>query len=74
MSGLRNAFNEIRRYPSAVVGLVIIALLFVFAAYVSQDPPAEATALERRGSNLAAGPATLNCLVKLFTKKNSLVH
>lgn len=83
MSGLRNAFNEIRRYPSAVAGLVIIALLFVFAAYaLIKIPPAEAIRLWKgegqiwRQAPRNAKPAWLNYFYKekqpLTTKVSSI--
>lgn len=83
MSGLRNAFNEIRRYPSAVAGLVIIALLFVFAAYaLIKIPPAEAIRLWKGEGQIwrqvprNAKPAWLNYFYKekqpLTTKVSSI--
>ena len=83
MSGLRNAFNEIRRYPSAVAGLVIIALLFVFAAYaLIKIPPAEAIRLWKGEGQIwrqvprNAKPAWLNYFYKekqpLTTKLSSI--
>jgi peptide/nickel transport system permease protein len=53
MKGLLNSFREITRYPSAVVGLVIIVLLVVVAIYaVVTIPYSEAVRLWRGGEDV----------------------
>lgn len=82
MSGLRNAFNEIKQYPSAVAGLIIIALLLAFAVYaIIAIPPSEAIRLWKGDDQIwqhtprNAKPAWLNYFYKekqpLTTKLSS---
>lgn len=82
MSGLRNAFNEIKQYPSAVAGLIIIALLLAFAVYaIIAIPPSEAIRLWKGDGQIwqhtprNAKPAWLNYFYKekqpLTTKLSS---
>ena len=53
MNTLKNAFRDIAQYPSAVVGLVIIVLLVVFAVYaVVTIPYNEAIRLWRGGESV----------------------
>jgi len=53
MKAIRNIFSEIRRYPSAVVGLVIIILLILFAIYtMATIPYHEAVRLWRGGEGI----------------------
>lgn len=53
MKGLLNSFREITRYPSAVVGLVIIFLLILVAIYaVVTIPYSEAVRLWRGGEDV----------------------
>lgn len=53
MSNLRSSFREILRYPSAIVGLVIIALLVVVAGYaVIKIPYNDAIRLWRGGEDV----------------------
>lgn len=67
LTTLRNSFREIRRYPSALVGIVIIFLLIVTAAYAMiKIPYGEAIRLWRGGEEVwyknpkFAPPAWLN--------------
>ncbi len=53
MAGLRNSFRELLRYPSAIVGLTIIMLLVITAAYaVIKIPYNEAIRLWRGGEDV----------------------
>src|SRR5512146_1485336 len=53
MSGFRNSLREMLRYPSAIVGLVIISLLVVVAVYaVIKIPYNEAIRLWRGGEDV----------------------
>jgi peptide/nickel transport system permease protein len=67
MRGLLNSFREIARYPSAILGLVIIFLLIVVAVYaVVTIPYSEAIRLWRGGEDVwyntprSAKPAWFN--------------
>jgi peptide/nickel transport system permease protein len=56
MTGLKNQFRELLRYPSAIVGLVIIVLLLVISAYaVISIPYKEALRLWRGGKDATTG-------------------
>ncbi len=72
MAAIRNSFREILRYPSAIVGLVIILLLVVVAVYAMiKIPYGEAVRLWRGGEDVwyqnpkYAPPSWFN----LFTEK-----
>jgi peptide/nickel transport system permease protein len=53
MTGLREAFKEIARYPSAIAGLVIIALLITLAIYtVIEIPYSQGIYLWRGGEDI----------------------
>jgi peptide/nickel transport system permease protein len=53
VSSLRNSFREILRYPSAIVGMVIISLLVAVAVYaVIKIPYGEAIRLWRGGEDV----------------------
>lgn len=69
MSTLKNSFRELMRYPSAIVGLVIILLLVITAVYaLVKIPYQEAIRLWRGGEEIwyrnpkFAPPAWLNVL------------
>lgn len=73
MRGLRNSFREIARYPSAILGLVIILLLVAVAVYaVVTIPYSQAIRLWRGGEDIwyntprSARPAWVN----LFNREN----
>jgi peptide/nickel transport system permease protein len=73
MKGLRNSFREIARYPSAILGLVIILLLIAVAVYaVVTIPYTQAIRLWRGGEDVwyntprNARPAWVN----LFSREN----
>src|SRR5512142_3267387 len=53
MNAIRNSFRELLRYPSAVVGLFIILLLIITAAYAMiHIPYNEAIRLWRGGEDV----------------------
>jgi peptide/nickel transport system permease protein len=53
MEGLKRSFNEIRKYPSAISGLIIIGLLITLAIYtVITIPYSEAIRLWRGGEDV----------------------
>lgn len=53
MSGLKSAFREIGRYPSAIVGVIMIAILIGVAIYaVATIPYSEAIRLWRGGESV----------------------
>lgn len=69
MSAFLRRFSELRRYPSAVVGLVLITGLFVFAAYALITIPYDRAVYLWRGGEAVwadnprnAAPAWLNLL------------
>src|SRR5690554_4588075 len=71
MKGLKNFFNQIKSYPSAIAGLAIIALMIGLAIYAMiAIPYDQAVALWRGGDNVwletprNARPAWLNYFLK----------
>jgi len=53
MSGLRNSFKELMRYPSAVIGLIIISFLLLLSVYAMVTIPyKEALRLWRGGEGI----------------------
>ena len=53
MRAIRNLFNQIKNYPTAIVGLIIIAFMVVLSIYaVIKIPYREAVRLWKGGENV----------------------
>src|SRR5690554_6442314 len=71
MRAIRNLFNQIKNYPTAIVGLIIIAFMVVLSIYaVIKIPYREAVRLWKGGENVwienprNARPAWFNLFYK----------